>query len=95
MKTQEQKNKEFSELMRELPNFAMEHNKKKYEEKSKMKNFKFSGLIFDFVLLSIGGLVGMILSVPFWKGFLISAFIVGLYSLTNAITLLLKEKLEK
>jgi hypothetical protein len=39
------------------------------------------GLIMDIVIFSIGGLLGLILSVPFWKGFLIGVFTIAVISL--------------
>ena len=60
-----------------------------------MKTRKLIGILIDLLLLSTGGLVGMTFGIPFWKGFIIGFFVIGIYSLSDIIVLHIKNKLEK
>lgn len=60
-----------------------------------MKTRKLIGILIDLLLLSTGGLVGMPFGIPFWKGFIIGFFVIGIYSLSDIIVLHIKNKLEK
>lgn len=56
---------------------------------------KIIGYIGTLLMCVLGGLVGMALSVPFWKGLLIGIFVLIITSGINGLIILLNSKLKK
>ena len=56
---------------------------------------KIIGYIGTLLMCSLGGIVGMSLSVPFWKGLLIGLFVLIITSAINGLVILLNSKLKK
>ena len=56
---------------------------------------KIIGYIGTLLMCCLGGLVGMALSVPFWKGLLIGLFVLIITSAINGLVILLNSKLKK
>jgi len=59
------------------------------------KKINFIGLILDLLVFAIGGLVGMIFGVAFWKGMLIGILTIALVASLQSLTALFNAKLKK
>jgi len=59
------------------------------------KKINIIGLILDLLVFAIGGFVGMIFGVAFWKGMLIGILTIALVASLQSLTALLNAKLKK
>ena len=59
------------------------------------KKFSIIGLFLDLLVFAIGGLVGMVFGVSFWKGMLIGIITIALIAILQSFTALLNAKLKK
>lgn len=59
------------------------------------KKFSIIGLILDLIVFAVGGLVGMLFGVAFWKGFVIGLLTIAIVSILQAFTVILNNKIKK